>query len=521
MSRYAELSREELVARLAKYEAGGPSIPKAKPARPEAADQRPFNFAASATRHIAILVSYQGWPYSGLAIQPTSGYPTVEGELLKALEKTRLIEEGTGWEGCEFGRCGRTDRGVSGEGQVLNLWVRSTRKPDDGGHDLGDAWRAPLEEKKPRVSKPQSDSPPPSPKAVAKALKKQEKAKATTPVELNYPRLLNSVLPDAIRVLAWSPAPADFDSRFSCAHRHYKYAFHRHARAGGPPLDLDLMTQGAQNLIGEHDFRNLCKLDGSKQIENHSRRVMKAWFVEDEQPDMIIFNLIGTAFLWHQVRHIIAALFLVGTGVEPPSLISDLLDVERFPGKPTYVMGNPLPLTLHECAYPVDSGLDFRYGPYDGPWQSLAGEEREAARAQAELGRDAMERALDQQRQEAEIRAWQTGGALRRFRDVLGHSDHVSWNGTFYPTGAGELQVTKHYTPVTKRPMGETPDNVNAKWREQRGVRRAEVYATKQAAKEKAKEDKEAAKADKAAAQSAQDEACARVAGLDLDTGSA
>jgi tRNA pseudouridine38/39 synthase len=488
MARYADLTREELVVRLAAYESAGPApagpSKSAAPAPvlvPAAATQQttvkkskgkaqePFQFGAAATRHIALLVSYHGWPYSGLAIQPTSGYPTVEGELLKALEKTRLVEEGAGWEGCEFSRCGRTDRGVSGEGQVLNLWVRSVRSPNDGGNALGDAWRPPREEKVSRKKKEAAEdgegegAEPPSPKAESK----KAKADKGPPVELNYPRLLNSVLPPAIRILAWSPAAADFDARFSCSYRHYKYSFHRSSVAGTTPLDLDLMNEGATLLLGEHDYRNFCRLDGSKQIENHSRCVLKAYFEPGPLPGQIIFNLIGTAFLWHQVRHIIAILFLIGAKFEPPTLVTDLLDVTRFPGKPQYAMGAPIPLTLHECGYPADAGLDWRYGPYDGAWQVLpAGEEKEKVRALAELGRDNLERQLDADRQEAETRAWQVGGALRRARDVLGPSTETAPVTNFYPTGAGEYVTVKNYHHVVNRPVSDGPDIVNAKWRE-------------------------------------------------------
>ncbi len=153
-----------------------------------------------------------------------------------------------------------------------------------------------------------------------------EKQKPKKPVpaqpvgELAYPRLLNAVLPPSIRVLAWSPVSKDFDARFSCQYRHYKYAFHARATPHAVPLDLALMQEGVDRLMGEHDFRNFCKVDGSKQIENYNRRVVKAYFEADRPDGMVIFNLIGSAFLWHQVRHIMAVLFLVGSKLEPVSL---------------------------------------------------------------------------------------------------------------------------------------------------------------------------------------------------------
>jgi len=49
----------------------------------------------------------------------------------------------------------------------------------------------------------------------------------TVEEELDYPKLLNRVLPADIRVLAWCPAPPDFSARFDCRQRMYKYYFPR------------------------------------------------------------------------------------------------------------------------------------------------------------------------------------------------------------------------------------------------------------------------------------------------------
>ncbi len=46
----------------------------------------------------------------------------------------------------------------------------------------------------------------------------------------------------------------------------------------------------------------------------------------------------GTAFLWHQVRCMVAVLLMVGQGLEQPSVVQKLLDVERCPCKPSYSM---------------------------------------------------------------------------------------------------------------------------------------------------------------------------------------
>ncbi|WWC62231.1 tRNA pseudouridine(38-40) synthase [Kwoniella dejecticola CBS 10117] len=462
--------------------------------------EKPFNFNSYPTRHIALMISYYGWPYCGLALQPPlPGMPdvqTVESELLKALEKTKLIESGKGLEGCGYSRCGRTDRGVSGEGQVVNLWVRSLRSPDDGGEALPSeiGWREAKEPPLPKAKAkthtengegehedecegeaPSTRQPKSMSEAKARSESKSKKETAQTPspvIEYPYPKLLNGVLPPSIRVLAWSPLSQEFDSRFSCVYRHYKYAFHLESSPLGAPLDLRLMEEAASHLIGEKDHRNFCKLDGSKQINNHKRTILKAYFEKEIDEDghthgkKMIFNLIGTAFLWHQVRHIIAVLFLVGSGLEDPTIVRDLLDVEKYPSKPTYNMGDALPLTLHECAY--EGILDWRFGGYDGPWKTLPGDQKEGLYREAMGGREGFERSLMGLAQEADLRAWQINGSLRKLHQIYGEGETLKKdkdNQITYPLGGGEVSISHQYTKLEKRHKGETPEVVNEKWR--------------------------------------------------------
>lgn len=47
--------------------------------------------------------------------------------------------------------------------------------------------------------------------------------------EMDYPRILNRVLPADIRIMGWCPVPQHFSARFSCAWRTYRYYFVRGA----------------------------------------------------------------------------------------------------------------------------------------------------------------------------------------------------------------------------------------------------------------------------------------------------
>ncbi len=111
------------------------------------------------------------------------------------------------------------------------------------------------------------------------------------------------------------------------------------------------MRDAAERLLGENDFRNLCKLDASKQIVSFKRKsyaLRSAQFrsssntrgsgedsaAQSPEASIYVFDLVGTAFLYHQVRCIMAILLLVGSGLEPPSVVTALLNADR---------SNPLP----------------------------------------------------------------------------------------------------------------------------------------------------------------------------------
>jgi tRNA pseudouridine38/39 synthase len=475
MSTYESLSREELIARLTELE-GATSIPQPptkaqsteppKKKKPKVA--RAFNFAAFPRRKIALKFCYHGWEYNGLAVQsePTP-LPTVEEVLFDALCESRLIEKEKGFEGCDWSRCGRTDRGVSAAGQVVALWVRSAIKPPlatgedvvltEGGSVVVDGDTT-------------EDASPP------------DVGSAPVQQELRYVLILNRILPPSIRILAWSPVSDDFSARFNCRGRHYKYFFNS-LPLPSPPLDLDRLRDAASRLVGEHDFRNFCKLDGSKQIEKYGRRIDKAEISvlrkgdairngKTHLGDLFVFDLVGSAFLWHQVRHIVAVLLLIGHGLEESSVIGALLNtnperphpdssVPLVPARPIYEMADGLPLILWDCRF---DGTDVQWRAEDPTtdedytatasgflWQQSHGE----------YSRSLVHTALHQHFLEAAS---------------FYHDPPTDTRGTAYVNiGGGQSRHTKKYVPLLKRKRGDTVEVVNERWR--KGARAAKKAA--------------------------------------------
>jgi tRNA pseudouridine38/39 synthase len=372
-------------------------------------------------RSIALKFAYLGKEYNGYehANGNVTTLPAVEKVIWKALMKARLIfpeelsniansngqaiqEDLISWEGCEYSKCGRTDRGVSAFGQVIALKVRSNRPlPQSPTEEVADTIEG--------GAKDNNISPKPS---------YDEHTFDEIHDELPYIQILNRLLPPTIRFLAWCPNPGpDFSARFNCRERRYRYFFTQPAFSPMPGelgltnrtdgdgnrrrdgwLDVEAMREAAKLFQGEHDFRNFCKIDASKQLTNFTRRVFHAdveeveprdgsasfvdldafsafesknglqdssssrvmnnireyWYKESHvgPPRVYYFDIHGSAFLWHQVRHMVAMLFLVGQGLESPSIITELLDITSNPQKPMYDIASETPLVLWECIYP-------------------------------------------------------------------------------------------------------------------------------------------------------------------------
>ncbi|KAM8876812.1 tRNA pseudouridine(38/39) synthase [Synchiropus picturatus] len=293
----------------------------------KAGKDRPFDFSAHPRRHVALRLAYLGWAYQGFAVQENTEN-TVEARLFEALLKTRLIQDR---QSSNYHRCGRTDKGVSAFSQVITIDLRSTQLC--GG--LG-------------VKLPESvDS---------------TKVQGSGVPEVPYVKMLNRVLPRDIRILDWAPATEGFSARFDCQSRTYRYYFPRGS------LDVALMADAAKRYEGTHDFRNFCKMDVGNGVLQFERTILSAGVLpthpESESStdpyNLFMFEVQGLAFLYHQVRCMMAVLLLIGQKLETPDVIDHLLDVQKNPRKPQYSMAMDYPLVLYDCSF---DGLSWQQDP--------------------------------------------------------------------------------------------------------------------------------------------------------------
>jgi len=134
-------------------------------------------------------------------------------------------------------------------------------------------------------------------------------------------RAMNFYLNDApVSVVDCEIVPDDFNARFSCVMRHYKYiVLNRSAppvldknRAWWVPRKLNVkkMRDAARALIGEHDFTSF----RASQCQAKSPiKTLDSCRIE-KKDDLIVFDFSARSFLHHQVRNMVGTLVEIGLG---------------------------------------------------------------------------------------------------------------------------------------------------------------------------------------------------------------
>ncbi|OAD58267.1 tRNA pseudouridine(38/39) synthase [Eufriesea mexicana] len=118
------------------------------------------------------------------------------------------------------------------------------------------------------------------------------------------------------------------------------------------------MNKAIKYIIGDHDFRNICKMDVANGVTNYERKVINAEvcmyrenFRKVLEYDICQLIISSQAFLWHQIRCLMGILLLIGQEKEEPEIILELLDIEKCPRKPQYNLAHEAPLNLWYCEY--------------------------------------------------------------------------------------------------------------------------------------------------------------------------
>ena len=150
--------------------------------------------------------------------------------------------------------------------------------------------------------------------------------------EGNWVRAMNSQLPDDIVITDVHQVADDFHARFNVIEKWYEYRmynttlidpFKRHySHYVKMPLDVALMNQACQYLVGTHDFTAFCA-SKSNVKDSKVRTIFHATC--EYQANEVVFTISGSGFLYNMVRIIVGSLIDVGQGRKPPEVIQEAL----------------------------------------------------------------------------------------------------------------------------------------------------------------------------------------------------
>lgn len=228
----------------------------------------------TATR-VVLVVEYEGTNYHGFQWQ--AGVPTIQSELEGALleltgERSRVMS------------ASRTDSGVHARGQVVSFRTESQHSTE------------------------------------------------------TFIKGLNYYLPADIAVKAAYRVNDSFNVRHRAVSREYNYCIlnsptrsplmERFSYLVPEDLDVEVMNQGAQALIGQHDFVSFVS-NKDAAAKNTVRRVYRAEF--RREGESVIFDMEASSFLMHQVRNTVGTLLRVGRRKVSPERFYSILE-EQKPG---------------------------------------------------------------------------------------------------------------------------------------------------------------------------------------------
>ncbi|MEW6506714.1 MAG: tRNA pseudouridine(38-40) synthase TruA [Bacteroidota bacterium] len=129
---------------------------------------------------------------------------------------------------------------------------------------------------------------------------------------------LNDELPSDINILEVEKASLKFHARYDAKCRIYLYQISRRRTSFGKPfvwwikdkLSFDKMLTASKCFIGMHNFISFADEDDAEK----STKVLIEDIQMKEEGDLILIRIIGSHFLWKQVRRMIGVLVEVGRG---------------------------------------------------------------------------------------------------------------------------------------------------------------------------------------------------------------
>ncbi len=200
-------------------------------------------------------------------------------------------------------------------------------------------------------------------------------------------RRLARLLPDDVSIRGCSFAPEGFDARFSALRRHYVYRITtsdagplptraRDTAAWTRKVDLDLLRESAEVLVGLHDFAAFCRHRPNATTIRDLQAFEWRDISTDAEPELYEARVTADAFCWSMVRSLVGGCLATAEGRRAPGFTGGLLEErERSPLVPVAPAKG---LALAGVDYPDDSELAAR-ADKTRDIRVLPGEEHRAA----------------------------------------------------------------------------------------------------------------------------------------------
>ncbi len=260
-------------------------------------------------------LQYEGTRYRGWQKQP-GVENTIQGKLETLL--SRLFDTTI-----EVFGAGRTDAGVHALGQSASFRVpeEKLRELIISGNRSGTGFMSGMNSLSDKTSEPAGNSILPSQVKAA-----EDKALFEA---------LNHYLPEDIAVKRLVRASDRFHARYLTSSKWYQYRIRTSVVSDvrnrhflwqyKEKLDIELMREGAEALVGCHDFASFCGL----KMKKSTVRTVTAITITQPDEDTIVLDYYGDGFLNHMVRLMTGELVEVGAGRLEPEAIGRILEERR------------------------------------------------------------------------------------------------------------------------------------------------------------------------------------------------
>ncbi len=147
----------------------------------------------------------------------------------------------------------------------------------------------------------------------------------------NFKKILNSMLPEDIKILDSKEVSKDFHARFSAKMKKYKYLiynnpqprplYRNHSYHVIEEIDRDKMIEASKLFIGRKDFESFMASDS---LVDTTVRTISDINIELDG-DFIEITFIGKSFLRHMIRIIVGTLVYVGIGKIELDEVEDII----------------------------------------------------------------------------------------------------------------------------------------------------------------------------------------------------